>query len=191
MKKLAIHPTTAVGGYSIYQFVLSCALLFSIFLSSEKAHGQQLQMSDFVLYAGPGGSGCSTPGGSGYGVFMGSSNAVNNGAIGSTILMQSTGSAGITSNIHSQRKVILAKNNTVSGKITAANATSLSGTIVSVGTSANLSGDIDSKGNVVVSSGVVNSKVTHPVGTTYSDQRLLVEILAAFQHYLYSPHNRP
>ncbi len=144
------------------------AVFMSLFLAVNIAYSQQLQMSDFVLFSGSGGTGTTNPSSPGYGVFLSSSNTITNGSVGSSVLVQSTGNANINANIYSQRKVTLSNSNVVGGKITAANNTSVTGTILSVGSSANISGNIDVNGNVVIGGGTVSGKVTRPTGTTYS-----------------------
>jgi hypothetical protein len=117
----------------------------------------QLQVKDFAIF-----SGTSTQ--------IGSSTTINGGSVGSKTLVQTTGTATFNANIYSGGKVTLANSNTVSGKIAAANLASLTGTILSVGTSASLRDNIDVKGNIVIgiSGSVVSDTVTHPQGTTYS-----------------------
>ena len=66
----------------------------------------------------------------------------------------------------------MANNNVVTGNIASSNTFNTSGTVLSVGTNANLglstANTIDVQGKIVVSSGTVKSKVTHPAGTTYT-----------------------
>ena len=119
----------------------------------------QLQMSDFVLFSGANGPGT---------VQIGSSSNINGGSIGSLKLVKSTGTSRMTSNLYSQGTISLANSNTVTGKIAVSNSPFISGTILSVGSSANLGGNIDVNGNTVVSGGIVSGRVTHPTGTTYT-----------------------
>src|SRR6266446_9477776 len=127
---------------------------------------QQLQITDFVMFSGNGGTGTTNPGSSGYGVIFGSSTTINNGAIGSYALVKTTGNSNISANIFSKGKVILANGNTVSGRITAANSAGVSGTILQVGSNANLTGVIDVNGNITVGGGSVSGPVT--TSGTYS-----------------------
>ena len=83
--------------------------------------------------------------------------------------MQTTGNVTFNgTNIHSGDKVILTNSNVVGGKITAANSSASTGTILSVGSSTNISGNIDVNGNVVIGGGTVSGRVTIPVGRTYT-----------------------
>lgn len=146
---------------------------FSFFLPgySYNAKAQQLPITDFVLFGGNGtcpGTGQTPPQLPGCGVQLGSSTNIQGGAIGSFRLVKSTGNTTLNTNIHSGGTVQLANSNTVTGKITAANNAGLGGTILSVGSSANLGGNIDVNGNIVIGGGTVTGKVTHPSGTTYS-----------------------
>jgi hypothetical protein len=86
--------------------------------------------------------------------------------VGSYKLVQTTGKVSVTSNIFSGGIVNLANGNTIGGKITAANNPVSAGTILNVGSSAQLNGNIDVQGNIVVSGGTVVGKVTHPSATT-------------------------
>ena len=145
------------------------AFTFILFLlSTLTTFAQTLQMSDFVLFGGNGGTGTTTPASPGYGVQLGSSTTVNGGSVGSLKLVKSTGNSSITGNIYSVGTVVLNNSNTVTGKITAANSPVVSGTILSVGSSANLGGNIDVNGNIVVGGGTVSGIVKHPSSTTYT-----------------------
>ncbi|HEX7847905.1 MAG TPA: hypothetical protein VF476_19025, partial [Chitinophagaceae bacterium] len=141
------------------------ALLFSggIFLSTASSDlfaqaPAPMRLTDFTVYSGPTGPGTS---------LIGSSITINNGAVGATRLVQTTGNATINANIHSGDKVILTNSNIVRGRITAANSSSSSGTILSVGSSTNISGPIDVNGNIVIGGGTVSGVVTLPPGSTY------------------------
>jgi hypothetical protein len=131
-------------------------------------NAQQLKIADFLLFAGSGGSGTTTPPSPGYAVQIGSSTSVSGGAVGGLVLFQSTGNSTIASNIHSGGTVTLANSNTVTGKITAANTSLVSGTILSIGSSTQVTGNIEVNGNIVIGGGTVAGKVTHTSGTTYS-----------------------
>ena len=148
----------------LYAFIKSKVIYFFIiqsFFSGAVLYAQQTTMKDYVLF---GGSSTYT---TGY-VQLGSSTNVQGGALGSYKLIKSTGNSTVNANIYSGGTVQLANSNVISGKITAANSPAVSGTIMSVGSSANLSGNIDVNGNIVVTSGTVSGRVTHPTGTTYT-----------------------
>ena len=150
------------------------ASLLALFLSASIGFAQQspqLQMSDFVLFSGAGGPGTANCYSPGYAVQIGSSSTINGGTIGSLKLIYTTGPVTVTGNVFSKGTIELANNNVVKGNIAAANSFNSSGTVLSVGNSANLglstANTIDVKGKIVVGGGTVTSKVTHPVGTTY------------------------
>src|SRR6185312_12411433 len=117
-------------------------------------HGQNLKINDFVLFGNK--------------VQIGSSSSISGGSIGANILVTSAGNLSNTGNIYSGGTVVLANNNVISGKITAANSTNLPGTILSVGTGVSIGGNIDVNGNIVIGGGTLSGQVTHPNGTTYS-----------------------
>ena len=147
-------------------------LLISFCFSNLQGTAQQLNISDFVLFGGngncPTGAGQSAVPSPGCGVQVGSSSSIQGGSVGSYKLVKSTGTSTFTGNIYSGGTVVLANNNTVTGKITAANSLNTTGTILSVGSSANLGGNIDVNGNIVVGGGTVTGRVTRPTGKTYS-----------------------
>ena len=118
-------------------------LFFPTIAFSQAQQVQPTQITDFVLYGIEG-------------VFIGSSNTINQGSIGSDVLVQSTGNAVITGNIYSQGRVILANGNQVGGRIGAANLDKDPGTILNVGSSANLGGNIDVNGNIFIGGGTVS-----------------------------------
>lgn len=141
-------------------------IAFAVSILSLQA--QVLQVTDFVMYTGNGGPGTTNPGAAGYGIILGSSSTINNGALGSLANVQTTGGAAISGNIYSGGKVILANGNSVTGRVTAANTGGLGGVIFQAGSNQVLTGNIDVNGNVVVGGGTVSGIVTHPAGTTYS-----------------------
>ena len=120
------------------------------------SNAQQLKISDFVLFGGKAG------------VEISSSTNIQGGAIGSDTIVKTTGNSTLNTNIYSGGTVQLNNSNIVTGKITAANSKALTGTILSVGSSANIGGNIDINGNIVIGGGIVSGKVTHPAGTTYN-----------------------
>lgn len=76
-----------------------------VLLFGQQSFGQQLQMSDFVLFSGSIQSGCTSPSSPGAGVFMGSSSSVTGGGtVGSLKLVSTSGSASIMANISSPWK---------------------------------------------------------------------------------------
>ncbi|HKB45653.1 MAG TPA: hypothetical protein VKC90_14745, partial [Chitinophagaceae bacterium] len=110
----------------------------------------------------------------GYAVQLGSSCNIQGGSIGSYNLVKSTGNLTLGTNIYSGGTIQLANSNMVTGKITAANLTTLpsplpaGSTILSIGSSTNIAGNIDVNGNILIGGGTVSGIVTHPSGTTYS-----------------------
>lgn len=153
----------------MFKFKSSILALLVLLLHSYNGNSQQLQMTDFVLFGGNGTlTGCTNPSSPGAAVQIGSSASIQGGSIGSYTLIKTTGSALITGNIHSGKTIVLANSNQVNGKISAANSSNSSSTILSVGSSALLKDSINVKGSIVVSGGTVISRVTHPSGTTYT-----------------------
>ena len=148
--------------------ILLVTLLCIFFGFTMKA---QTNISDYVIFGGTSSVliGQTAPSAPGYGVTIGASNSVKGGAIssiGSYKLVQTTGgfSCGQTTfktNIYSGGTVALSNSNTVYGDIAAANSGTppLTGTILSVGTSANLQGKIDVNGNIVIGGGTVAGPV--------------------------------
>lgn len=166
MNKLNKHRNHSLGILKKGKITLA-AFLF-LLLSCGFTSAQQLQISDFVLYSGNGGTGITIPSTPGYCTQMGSSITISGGSVGSKTLVQTIGNTTVNANINSDGKVVLSNSNVVTGKITAANSANLTGTILSVGSSALITGNIDVKGNIVISGGTVNGIVTHPAGTTYT-----------------------
>lgn len=149
--------------------LIASFLLVQFFIASHVT-AQQSQITDFVLFSGNGtGAGCSTPTAPGAGVQIGCNSTINGGDIGSLKLLQTTGSATISGNMHALETMDLASGSIVTGKLTAANAASISGTTLSIAGSSTIGGNIDVNGNVVVATGSsIFGKVTHPAGTSYS-----------------------
>ncbi len=140
------------------------ANLIIILLGLFCSHGlqaQQTTMKDYVLFGG------NSTYATGY-VQLGSSSNIQGGSIGSYKLVKTTGNATVSANVFSGGTVSLFNSNIINGKITAANSPAVTGTILSVGSSTNISGNIDVNGNIVVTSGTVSGSVTHPSGTTYT-----------------------
>ena len=82
--------------------IFLCLLILNFLINA--AHGQQLKMSDFVLFGGTGN--CPTapqavPPSPGCAVVLGSSTTIQGGSIGSYKLIKSTGSSTIDANLYS------------------------------------------------------------------------------------------
>jgi Subtilase family. len=153
---------------TLINYVISLLLLSLSPSLYNGINAQQLKIYDFALFAGNGGPGTSAAPSPGYGVQIGSSITINGGSVGSYKLVQSTGNASINANIYSGGTVSITNSNIVNGNIAARNSDSLTGPIISFGSSAQITGNMDGNGNIVVGGGFVNGTVTHPTGTTYS-----------------------
>ena len=144
------------------KFNLAAKIFVLILCSSllhKKSIGQQLPLSDFVMFSGPNGPGTS---------LIGSSIVINNGSVGAYKLVQTTGNATINSNIYSGDKIIITNSNVINGRIAAANSSLSIGTVLSVGSSTLITGNIDVNGNIVIGGGTVSGTVTLPVGNSYT-----------------------
>ena len=138
--------------------VRTLLLVFGFSLFCATSTGQSVR--DYTLLSGPNGPGTT---------IIGSSISINGGAVGAYNLVQTTGNVAFNNvNIHSGDKIILTNSNIVSGRITAANSSGSTGTILSIGSSATITGNIDVNGNVVIGGGTVSGIVTIPVGKTYN-----------------------
>ncbi len=161
---------TSNGIAVFFHRCLFALLLLLCFTGISKA--QQLKMSDFVLFSGAGGANTASCYSPGYATVISSSSTITGGSIGSLKLINTTGPVTVTGNVFSKGTIVMANNNVVTGNIASANSFNSSGTILSVGTNANLGlstvNTIDVQGKIVVSSGMVKSKVTHPPGTAYT-----------------------
>ena len=137
--------------------IIRLIILFLIFQAPSFLIGQNLKISDFVLFGTNG-------------VQLGASSNIKSGAIGSNSSVQTgSSSVSINGNIYSGGKVLLGSSNSITGNITAANSSAVSGAVLSVGSSATINGNIDVNGNITFgSSGKVSGIVTHPAGTTYT-----------------------
>ena len=145
---------------------LLLAIAPSFFLST-KLLAQQTSISDFVIFGGSKSSGQAAPSAPGYAVQIGSAANIQGGSIGSYGLVKSTGNLTTNANIFSGGTIQLANRNVVTGRIAAANVSSIKGTVLSIGSRANITGKIDVNGNIVVSGGTITGIVTHPPNTTY------------------------
>src|SRR5258706_10533068 len=155
-------------------FILICTLSTNVLFS------QQTSITDYVIFGGQKTSipPQTAPLAPGYAVQLGSTCNILGGSIGSYHLVKSTanlivGTSSNPTNIVSGGIIQLANSNVVTGKISAANTTTLpllppGSTILSIGSSAMIGGNIDVNGNIVIGGGTVSGNVTHPLGTTYS-----------------------
>ena len=121
---------------------------------SINSNGQQLKISDFVLFGSAS-------------VNISPAANIQGGSIGSFSFIKTSGKATLNTNIYSGERIQLSNNNTVSGRITAANPFGLRVTALSIGSSAKIGGNIDVNGNIRIGSGTVSGIATHPPGTTY------------------------
>ncbi len=163
MQQLCKH----ISGYSLLLlFIITFCFGFTVCSNAQV----QTNISDYIVFGGTSGvlPGHTPPSAPGYGVQLGSSSNLQGGSVGSFQLVKSTGNLTINANIYSGGKVDLANSNTISGKITAANAYAGSGNILSAGSNINIGNNVDVNGNILISGGVVTGRVTHPVGTTYT-----------------------
>ena len=136
------------------------AIGFSLFSGVIVGQPLPATLRDYTVLSGPNGTGTT---------IIGSSININGGAVGAYTLVQTTGNVAFNNaSMHSGDKIILTNSNIVSGKITAANSSGSTGTVLSVGSSATITGNIDVNGNVVIGGGSVTGIVTIPVGRTYS-----------------------
>ena len=132
---------------------------------------QQTKIQDYVIFGGSGN--CQTGNTSneddGCLVIIGSKSKVTSGAVGSYKLIKTTGEVNIAGDIFSGGKIYLADKNTIGGRIAAANSPSFGGQVLNTGSYGNLLGNIDVNGNIFIGTGsMVNGKVTHPSGTSYT-----------------------
>lgn len=142
----------------------ACAnTLFAVILvfATSIATAQTTRISDYVLFAGSPANASQAS----CGVQLSSSTTVTGGSIGSYAKINSTGTASMGTNLYSGGTILLANSNTVTGRIAAG---IQAGFPITIGSSANIGGNIDVNGNIKIAGGVVNGKVTHPKGTTYS-----------------------
>lgn len=100
------------------------------------------------------------------GVQIGTSSQIATGDVGSSKLVQSSGTASFGGNIHAGGQVKLANSNTISGNVTVANAGLATGSAFQMGSNALLSGTANVSGDVVISGGTINGPVTY--SGTYS-----------------------
>jgi hypothetical protein len=143
-------------------------------LAWQFAFAQQTKMSDYALFGGrPAGTciGCSTAPSPGNGVVLAAGTTIlGNGKVGSYTLFNTTGTGVVVNgSIVSGGKVQTANSFTLNGNLSAAG--TLSGTIVSMGTSTILqsAGNIDANGpiNIGKTGSLVAGKVSKPADATY------------------------
>ncbi len=136
-------------------------LLLIVFEIPAVSTGQNLKISDFVLFAGN--ENCT-----GCGVQFGSANNVKGGFTGSYTSIKTGANFSINGSIFSGGTVELSSNTVITGNISAANSQSVKGAVLSAGPKATVNGNIDVNGNISFgSSGKVTGTVTHPAGTFY------------------------
>ncbi len=147
---------------------ISVAFLIFMLFVSPFLWAQQLQMNNFAVFSGKGNtSGCTSASSPGAGVQIGCNATINGGAVGSLELVQTTGAATISGDIHSKERVDLAASCIVTGKISVANLANVTTAVLAVATGSTLGGNIDVNGNSIITGGNVYGKLTHPAGTSY------------------------
>lgn len=143
---------------------IACAkalLAISAIFTTSILNAQTTRISDYVIFGG-------SPANSAQpscGVQLGSSTTITGGSIGSYAQVSSTGNASFSSNLFSGGSITLANSNTISGRIAAGISSSYP---LNIGSNTNVGGNIDVNGNTRIAGGIVNGKVTHPKGTTYT-----------------------
>ena len=154
--------STCINLRGIVFIMIQCLFLTTTLTTTLSA--QQTNIKDYVIFGGngscPGGVGVKAPLAPGCAVQLGPASNIQGGSVGSYRLVKSTGSATINANIFCGGTIQLANSNSVTGKITAANSPAVSGTILSVGSSATISGNIDVNGNIIIGGGTVSGNVT-------------------------------
>jgi hypothetical protein len=138
-----------------YPFFLRLFAFIFLLASFSSLKAQQLKISDFSIFGNDQ-------------VRVAVQSSVQGGAIGSNKLVKTIGQASFTGNIHSGGTIDFGINNTINGKVTAANSLNASGNILNAGFSASFTGNMDVRGNVSITSGTVAGKVTIPTGKIYS-----------------------
>ncbi len=153
-------------------FTLMLAFISGLAIMTPFANAQTLQITDFSVFGGdgscPNGAGQAAPGSPGCAVVIASSGNITGGKVGSYNLVQTSSSTTIAGGIHSGRIVTLGNSNTISGGITVANSSNSTATVLSVGSSVNVSGNIEVNGKTVISGGTISGYVRHPASGTYS-----------------------
>jgi hypothetical protein len=143
-------------------------IITCLIASTNKSEAQNLQITDFVLFAGDGSNpqGLAVPPSPGYGVSIGTSNTINGGNVGARILVKSSGN--INANVRSGQRVEFANSILMNGSIFAANSNASNGTTVLTGSSLSLTGSILANGNISVGGGTISGSVTKPTNYTYT-----------------------
>ncbi len=141
----------------------SFIITFICLLFNNNLQAQQTQISDYVIFGGKQtAAGQTAPLFPGYAVQLGSSTTISGGKVGSSNLIQTTGNSTINADIFSGGTIDLTNSNSVTGRLTAAGYT---GTVISIGSNANINGNIDANGSILVNGGTVNGIVTRLSGT--------------------------
>lgn len=132
---------------------------------------QETRISDYVIFSGdgsyPGAVEQRKPARPGCSVQLGSLSYIQGGSVGSYGLIKSTGNVTFESNIYSRASIYLSNNNTISGRISAANIPDSKGSALLIGAGASIKGNIDVNGDILVKGGTVDGIVTHPEGSSY------------------------
>ena len=149
-------------------FLTTVAFIVCATASINTSEAQNLQITDFVLFAGDGTNpaGTAVPPAPGYGVSIGTSNTINGGNIGARVLVKSSGN--ITGDVRSGQRVEFANSIIMNGSIYAANGNASTGSTVLAGSSLALTGSILANGNISVGGGSISGSVTKPSNYTYS-----------------------
>src|SRR6185436_16301450 len=161
--------TNQQGGLRSFLFAAWIGAFFFLLANLMQVKAQQI--TNYVLFAGSGGTGTTPPPSGGYCVQLASGAAVNSGGVGSYKSVITTGGATITGNVHARGGISLSNNNTViNGNVSASNiiVPPATGTIFSAGSNTSITGNIDVNGNIVIGSGTVIGRINQPAGATYS-----------------------
>jgi hypothetical protein len=110
-----------------HSLIVKVCAIVALNLCTVFTFAQVTQISDYVLYAGNGGTGTTNPGAQGYGLILGSGTTINNGAIGAASNIQLPGGATLSCNVFSGGQASFTNGAVVSGRITAANSGALPG----------------------------------------------------------------
>ncbi|MGN6399881.1 MAG: MBG domain-containing protein [Flavisolibacter sp.] len=132
------------------------AVQLSVFISMTvvtTVNAQQLTIRDFALYGANK-------------VQLSTSTAVTGAAIGSSMLVQTTGNSTIAGDIYSGGQINLSNSNTITGSLWAANNNNAQGNILQTGSNAAITGNATVKGSVLISGGFITGSVT--LSGTYS-----------------------
>ncbi|MFM7080316.1 MAG: hypothetical protein ACKOYC_11075, partial [Bacteroidota bacterium] len=165
-------PNRKGSGFTFSGLTQASLIIMAFFVcfsaTINKSEAQNLQITDFVLFAGDGTNpqGLAVPPAPGYGVSIGTSNTVSGGNIGSRVLVKTSGN--ITGNVRSGQRVEFSNSIVMNGSIFAANSNASTGTTVLTGSSLSLTGSILANGNISVGGGSISGSVTKPSNFTYT-----------------------